>query len=157
MCVEELSDTEHKHLTKLTLLPEFEPRCNAGKQWQEWERFMRNALTAHRATQQKVDAKQWLKEELNVFPGDGKTIDEMLNNSNPAVREFSFDELRWKRLEDCAATCNFDFNVLVIYKLKLLLVEKWANASQQKGIETLDNLMDSLLAQAKEKRTMSNV
>ena len=153
MCTGDLNETQMETLKKVDLYPEFDPKSVSSELWISWERYLRNFLTETRALKQKEDADLYKKELIDVFPSDRRQFEELMNNSDPAERERGFDNLRWKRLEDCKVGHNFDFNALAVYKLMLMLVEKWSTVSDEYDVKNLNELMDFAVKAAEEKRT----
>jgi hypothetical protein len=73
-----------------------------------------------------------------------RSIEEVLSVPNPAEREKMLDSLRWKALDDLEFGHNFDFDSLCIYKIKLMLLEKWVGKDQRKGLENLDAILNKI-------------
>lgn len=156
-CQGYLTEEELSHLSEISEIPSLKPCNMAEKSWVAWETYLRNILLEHRAIAKKVDSENWLKETIDVFPGDRKQIEELLSNANPAIREKGLDSLRWKQLDNCGVRHPFDLSALIIYRIKLLIVEKWEKCNQKNGLKYLDQLVSVAAKQAEKVRTLEDI
>ena len=142
-CSEMIPEKTVKRLSGLKLLPEKEAdfgRSSSAAKWYQWETDMRARLAKFRAVSLGREQK---------LQGDGlsdidRRIEEILSVPNPAEREKMLDGLRWKALDDLEFGHNFDFDSLCIYKIKLMLLEKWVGRDQRKGLENLDAILNRI-------------
>lgn len=54
---------------------------------------------------------------------------------NPLEEELQLIQLQWNELEALAAGHYSDLDALILYKMKLLLLERWWSFNQEKGFE----------------------
>lgn len=155
-CEGQLSAGELAALRAVTLHPpaEREPR-GAEARWHDWDGYVRNLLAAARAARLRRDPAPMLRPERDVFPGDRREIEELLANDNPLERERALDQLRWRQLEDLEGGHLFDSDRLTIYRLKLLLLEKWAGFDAETGENNWAELVEAGTRQATEQRVES--
>lgn len=120
--------------------------------WHAWDDYIRNHLARARASHQHRDVAPMLRSERDVFPTERREVDELLANDNPLERERALDHLRWRRLDSLEAGHPFDFDRLVVYRLKLLLLDKWTQFDGETGARNLAELVEAGLGQAAEQR-----
>lgn len=96
------------------------------EKWYEFDRDIRNELVKIRASRKKIDPAQYLR------PDDGYVEPHITHialhtHRNPSVLESEkiLDQERWNRLEEIASGHFFDFDFLIVYALKLLLLLRW--------------------------------
>jgi len=149
-CQARLDPERYARLAAVTLDPEAVPYARgAAQRWRAWETWLRNQIAAARAPGHEQDANRWTRPEPDVFPSDRRRLEEILAMPSPLRRERALDELRWRRIDDLAAGHEFDFDALVIYRLHLLLAEKWAGRSAERGAANLDELVQGGIEQAR--------
>ena len=151
-CAGHLSESGLSELTCVSLLPRENACCSVERSWRDWETCLRNTLVAERAGRTQGEAERWLRPERDVFPGDQVRIEEALAGDDPLARERALDELRWEFLDGLCAGREFQFDVLVAYRVQLLLCEKWAAISEESGQSGLSTLESGARAQALDRR-----
>ena len=62
-------------------------------------------------------------------------VTEAWTHADPQEREHVIDRLRWRFLEEQENHNDFSFGYLCIYKLKLLIKEKWQPRRRETGRE----------------------
>jgi hypothetical protein len=142
-CAQMIPEKTVKQLSSLKLLPVKETsfgRSSSAVKWYQWETDMRSRLAKFRA----VSLGRELKHHGNDTSDIDRSIEEIFSVPNPAEREKMLDNLRWKALEDLEFGHNFDFDSLCIYKIKLMLLEKWVGKDQKKGFENLDAILNRM-------------
>jgi hypothetical protein len=137
LCQPHLAPAEFAALAAVALVPAGKPCCETQRRWDEFEIYLRNRIAEKRAATLKVEAQPHLRAERDVFPGWRRQIDDALAAPTPLARERALDRLRWQRLEDLVPGHEMDFDALVNYRLRLLLVEKEAGWQPEAGAERL--------------------
>lgn len=156
-CAEYLNEEELKRLASVSPLPSDSAAIQADRLWSNWETYLRNQITTERASALNKDAHQWLREDRDVFPGIKSKLDEALNNDDPAQREKLLDQLRWNHLEGLTVGNEFNINTLVVYRIQLMIAEKWATVSKERGAELLKQLEKDVREQAEQTRTRLDI
>lgn len=151
-CRNSLDEGAWNRLSAVSVMPGGEPCCTVDRGWQAWETHLRNTLVTSRAGQLGLDPNPHRRPEQDVFPGDRRQVEEISGQANPLDRERALDRLRWQRLDDLAVGHEFDFNALVIYRLRLILLEKWATRTEDTGNTQCNTLIDACVEQAKKRR-----
>ena len=150
-CRTELPEKRGLELQTVTLAPLNPPVCPAEARWQAWETYLRNLLVWRRCHHTGCDqAHQWIRPETDVFPGIIREVDEAMTAETPLERERILDRLRWRKLDDLASEHHFDFEALVLYKIRLLITEKWRDHDLESGRSALHDRTEKLLAQARD-------
>ena len=145
-CVDKVTGNDLEILNKLCLVPEAEQSYPAGsmaERWRQWEIYLRNRIAIHRAPHGR-DIHHYLQEEEACFCEIDTGIQEAFGLKNPLEREKYFDRMRWNALEDFESGHHFDFDRLCIYKLKLLLLEKWNERQLERGEKNLDLMLGKI-------------
>ncbi len=145
-CLGKVTENDLEILNKLSLIPEAEqiyPADSAAEHWRQWEICLRNRIALHRAPQGK-DIRASLQDEEACFCGIDTGIQEAFALRNPLKREKYFDHMRWRVLDDFESGHHFDSDKLCIYKLKLLLLEKWNDRQVEQGVKNLDVMLGQI-------------
>lgn len=113
----------------------------ACMEWREWEHTLRSALVTARCARLQKDPAQYLRgpaaPESDVRTG----VQEVMKVSSPEEQEKALDKLRWDFLDRMAGAHVFDFHVAVAYALKLRIALRWAQLSEKKGTEIVENAL----------------
>lgn len=147
-CRTHLSSSDTGKLEAISLVPDGNARTPVERQWQEWETYFRNVLVRHRCRAQGKKPDQWLRYEASVFPGVDREIEEALSGDDPASRQMMLDRIRWQHLDHLAVFHAFDFEALVIYRLRLLVAEQWLAKETEKGFAQLEEITGSIVEEA---------
>jgi len=145
-CADKISESDLAVLNKISLVPEAEqtfPKNSAAENWRQWEVYLRNRIASHRAPHGK-DIHSYLQEEKSCFCDIDTGIQEAFGLKNPLERERYFDQMRWNALGDFESGHHFDFDKLCIYKLKLLLLDKWNERQVEQGEKNLDTMLGQI-------------
>ena len=114
--------------------------------WHERERALRNALAVVRAQRLGVAAAPYLR-NFRQDPSLAEIAQRLLMLDSPLAADEELDRLRWRFLEELAFGHYFDLETLVIYRLKLHLLERRARFNPTVGAA----LLDQMLAQGAER------
>lgn len=108
-------------------------------EWYEFDRDIRNELVKIRASRLKIDPEKYLR------PDDGYVEPYITHialhaHRNPSVAEAEriLDQERWNKLEELAQGHFFDFDFLIVYALKLLILLRWENIRTADSAALLD-------------------
>jgi hypothetical protein len=148
-CSQWLKPGELSLIKQLNLAPiansALSPASAAGK-WNNWETCLRNFMTRTRAGKLNRDTANSLREEKDFFSEIERGAQDAFSAPNPLEREKMLDKLRWTQLEDLESGHHFDFDKLCIYRIKLLLREKWTNRKKEQGEENLNGVVEKVYA-----------
>ena len=145
-----LSKDEVKLLASLKLykaeLPKDSPQV--VKAWQEEEVYLRNELSVLRARKLRKDAEKWKKESDLFSSWQQKRLEEIMALPDAWEKEKALNFLRWQKLDDLQAGHYFDLRALIIYALKLQIIEKQNTLDEEKGKAVAAEIIEENLKQA---------
>ena len=96
------------------------------KKWRSFDTMLRNELVEVRASRKKIDPSKYLRPDS--YPGSSYAAHIAINAyRKPSILEAerSLDTDRWRELDELLVGHYFDADTLIIYALKLLILEKW--------------------------------
>lgn len=108
--------------------------------WHERERALRNALAVVRAERLGVESATHLRHfrRDHELAGIAKAI---LALDSPRAADEELDRVRWRVLEELAFGHYFDVETLVVYLLKLRILERRARFDAAVGAARLDRML----------------
>ncbi|MGL4854895.1 MAG: DUF2764 family protein [Lentisphaeria bacterium] len=150
MCEDALSSAQYQALSRVELVPceKGQACCALEEKWSAFETALRNRALNWVAHKTKMDPSEFLREETEVFATLERRVEDAFDTSNPAQTERSLDRLRWSVLEDLSTGHDFDFEALFVYKIKLMLVEKWQGLSKEEGHKQVLAMVEKILEQS---------
>ena len=120
--------------------------CTFIDQWREWERTLRLNLARQRS--RKVIREGAAPTETPpIFPIDAAAaaIKAVSTAESPLEAELVLDKARWEAIESLQGINYFDRNTIYAYLLKLILLERHAMFSVEKGFAEYKSLYASIL------------
>lgn len=144
---ETLSEADFESLSQATLAPQegVTPR-GAVKDFYDFEIALRNALVRYRAGNLKVDGSKYMREQSMAVDLDAAAR-EIFHASNPLEGAEILDKKRWEFLEDAQSGHYFDLTKLVIYYLKLQIIEERQVRTVEAGRTGFDTQYKAILAE----------
>lgn len=129
-----------KDVEMLKITKDAPPYTYAGsqpalKRWFAFDTALRNELVKIRAGRRQADAAQYLRPDGYTGPSPMHTA--LSAHRAPSVldAERILDEARWSALDEICAGHYFDLDALIVYALKLLILERW------ESINTADRVL----------------
>lgn len=128
LCEPFIERREGDALAKIDIAGNYPPAAKLPTldRWYEFDRDLRNELVKIRASRKKTDPAKYLR------PDDGYTEPYITHialhaHRNPSLVESEriLDEERWKKLDELECGHYFDFDYLIIYGLRLLILQRW--------------------------------
>lgn len=93
--------------------------------WHEFDTDLRNELVKVRASRRRVDASKYSRRERYVETTIAHLAINAHRSLSPLEGERMLDNARWQKLEESSFGHYFDLEFLLIYALKLLILERW--------------------------------
>ncbi len=124
-CREQVAMDDHALLSRISF-DALRPQPGDPAVWQaysSWETALRNELAAQRAQRLGLDPVPFLR-PAPFYAGLPLVVKEALGAGTPMAVETALDRRRWSRLDELEAGTQFDLGRLVVYRLKLLLLER---------------------------------
>lgn len=120
-----------------------EPTCAVLEEWRAWEKTLRNKLASLRAQRKGEDAEKHIREGEDVF-GVERTAHEAFGNDSPLAGEDILNRARWAFLDELETFHYFDMEKLVIYFLKLQILERKSLFDEEKGTGRFESIVETL-------------
>lgn len=96
------------------------------RRWYDFDILLRNALVKLRAARKHQAADKYLRApQEEISPYTAHIALSAHKNPSPLEAEISLDEARWRFLDDLSFGHYFDRDFLIVYGLKLLILERW--------------------------------
>ena len=118
------------------------------KSWYDWENTLRSELVKLRAAKKGTDAEKYISDN----PGEAGVVEiarEAFNQNSPLDGEKILDQARWDYLDMLEAGHMFDIGKLIIYYLKLQLLNRRAVLNKDKGQQEYEKIYADILAAAR--------
>ena len=146
LCEEQISKHDLHLLDAVSLVPlkdrHFAPDTSAF-QWLTLEKNLRKRMAAYRAGRKRENTNRAMPKG-DDFPDIDRGIQEAYAKPNPAEREKYLDSIRWHWLDELEFGHYFDVNKLFIYKLRLLIHEKWLSRNNEQGYANFDRIVAAI-------------
>lgn len=114
-------------------------------EWNIWDRGLKNELAAMRASIISIRDKG-LKHPLPQIATSENSLKlyKAVTSKNPLEAEKAMEKIRWDQLEKMEFGHYFDFDKIIIYALKLKIIERLGSFDRAKGGKILGDLIDSI-------------
>ncbi len=149
-----LSEPEVAVLDSLQLCPP--PQAVSAlpviEQWYSEETYLRNLVAGYRARSRKQDSGRWQRDSSEYSAQLIKRIEEIMALPNAWEKEQALDLIRWQRLDELGAGHLFDFPTVIVYALRLLILEKRRRREEEAGSRFAAVLVEAGQEQAAKQR-----
>lgn len=98
-----------------------------------------NETAFFRAQRANKDPQKYLRGEYYSDPALLAVIQEAAKTDNPLETEKELDRARWQILDDLVSAHSFDFESILVYGLKLKILNKYKQINSPVGRETLES------------------
>jgi hypothetical protein len=149
-----LGENEFKEFKKLSLIPPTDSNSYSNfsviNKWYCFETKLRDVIVKIRNENHSL---LYLMSSDNNYNLEGEINKTELNNliqrinniSDPFERENIIDEYRWNWLDRQEFINKLNFNSLCIYKIRIMICEKWYKRIKKEGNKNLDLLLNKLM------------
>jgi hypothetical protein len=141
-CAGQVSAAHYRMLAELELFqaPSAKTGLTLLDRWYARERALRSTLAVARAKCLKVEAAAYLRnvQQDRVLAA---LAERLLTLDSPLAADEALDRLRWRFLEELAFGHYFDLETLVIYGLKLKILERRTRFDTATGTALLDRML----------------
>lgn len=97
----------------------------ALKKWQDFDTSLRNELIKIRSSRKHIDPAQYLRREKFPEQSITHTAIAAFRSTSLLEAEKILDQERWRILDEVSFGHYFDLDSLIVYALKLLILERW--------------------------------
>lgn len=152
-CADRLQEEEWAVVHVLTLKPgvvaqQLAVRYSVLQRWYSWMTVMLNAQVQWRARRLERDGNRWLKSENDAFPGDLKRLETVLALPEASQRQEGWEAMQWDFLSNLEAGRYYDFECVLIYALKLMILEQRRNYDKERGQQVATEVIEKILSSA---------
>jgi hypothetical protein len=115
------------------------PSCETLDLWRGWETSLRNELARLRAKKRGLEAEQYLVDTTENMDAQ-QAARESFEQESPLEAEDVLNRARWTYLDDLEAGHHFDIDKILVYTLRLQILQRKALFDEQKGREMFDRI-----------------
>lgn len=108
------------------------------KQWAKFNREFRNELARNRAQRVDKDPMDYMQGERSGEPSVIEIASQAVKISNPLEAKKIVDQFRWQRLNQIAQGHILDLSFLIVYAVKLQILEFYKLIQSSKGAEKFE-------------------
>ncbi|MCQ2397503.1 MAG: hypothetical protein MJ106_07395 [Lentisphaeria bacterium] len=154
-CENLVSAKEFSILEHLSLFPDASNHNPVLCGWRQWMVVMGNMMVKYRAKHLGVDPKQYLRSGKDDYPGDERVLDGIMSQPGLLAKQNAWEKLQWEKLQELEDEGGaFSWNALLVYALRLLILQNRRRYEQKAGREAFENLVSARLAEAAEARVL---
>ena len=141
-CAAQVSTAHYRILAKVELFQARPAKTGLAllDRWHDRERALRTALAAVRAQRLGVTAAGHPR-DFRPDPRLAEIARQLLALDSPLAADEELDRARWRFLEELAFGHYFDLETLVVYRLKLRILERRARFDAVVGAALLDRML----------------
>jgi len=142
-CKEQLvpADMEIVERAETSPCEDINERCYLLKEWKRFDKDLRNEIARARANKKGKDPARYIRGEGYPNPFMTGLAQWAVNQASPLEPELRLDRARWEKLEEIGRYHYFDVGFLVIYALKLQILERWQEIDSGRGMKVLGDLL----------------
>lgn len=136
LCREQMEEDDHALLSRISF-DALSLRPADHDLWQaysSWETALRDELAVQRAQKLGLNPDPFLR-DAPFYVGLPALVKEALDAGTPMAVEIALDRRRWSYLEELETGTQFDLGRLIVYRLKLLLLERKDRFHPGPGLE----------------------
>jgi len=117
----------------------YKPGCALLDKWQVWEVNLRNELVKLRAQKKELEGDAYLVEVPEVL-GTAEIAREAVAQESPLTAEELLNRARWSFLDDLEVGRFFTIEKLIIYYLRLQILERKSLFNKEAGSERYNSI-----------------
>lgn len=150
LCETQLTGKDFKILqnTHISPISKKKPSCTSLDKWQAWEKSLRNELVKLRARNLGKDPRPYLR-EVPFFTEIHSITQEAFNEESLLTAEDILFIARWQKLSELEAGHFFDIDKIVIYYLKLQLLQGKNLFNFEEGKQFFETLYNDIIDKLK--------
>ena len=115
------------------------------KQWKEFIQSFQNEIAVYHTGQQKKDPASYIRGERRAESLITEALSQAAKSSNPLEAEKILDYARWQRLNELEQQHYFDINYLIIYTIKLKILNRYQKIASMKGKEVFEDYREQAI------------
>ncbi len=143
-CESILTEKDYKTVKNSRIIPlEEKPANQVLEKWNNWERSLRNELVKMRAGKKGQDSEKYVSAG-GLETGTAEVAREAFQASMPLDAESILNKARWDYLEMLEAGHYFDLGKIIIYFLKLQILQRKLQINKEKGKAAFAEIYSSI-------------
>jgi len=115
------------------------PSCRTLDLWREWETSLRNELVRLRAKNRGIEAEAYLVDSPWITTARQLARD-AFGQESPLQAEDTLNRARWSYLDELEVGHYFDIEKILVYALRLQILERKALLDEEKGREMFERI-----------------
>jgi hypothetical protein len=141
LCGRFVTPADLREISQASLISnEIHPESGVLRQWQEIDQELRNELVRIRAKRMNIDPGPYLR------PGTpahlwAERLRDIFEEFTPLRAEHHLMKLQWGILDDLESGHQFDRDFLVVYHIKLQILERKASFDAHRGMKRLESII----------------
>jgi hypothetical protein len=142
VCKESLKTTDFEMLRSIDLLGADQDKAplDVIRSFFSWERGVRNALVKLRAEKLGFDPVDFIRGDISDHL-TGHFAEEAFSADSPIMAENILNKARWKYLDELEFGHYFDLEILIIFFIKLQILERISSFDADQGREKLNAII----------------
>ena len=143
ICQDVVSDSDVNQIRTASICGEYPQQSSQVtlKRWQDFDAALRNELVKIRAARRRVEPLQYLRRSEYVDFSLAHLAINAYRNPSLLEAEGMLDQQRWRFLDELAAGHYFDLDFLIVYALKILILERWERISRADKPRLLEEVL----------------
>lgn len=139
-CQQLLVQEDYGFMQKLLTEDEYEIKTHnyALRSWAQFNQNFRNEIAYFRAKRANKDPKEYLRGEHSGDTNLHDIIQQASKASDPLAAEKILDRTKWQFLDTLISGHYFDIEVLIVYGLKLKILERYQAVGSPRGNEIFE-------------------
>ncbi|MFH1354950.1 MAG: DUF2764 family protein [Candidatus Omnitrophota bacterium] len=125
ICQDKISQDEIDIIKQLAAEFDYQGTQPTLEKWRAFDTALRNELVKIRAIHQHLDPLKYIRKEEAFSSYIAHIAINAQRNPSVLEAEKMLDQERWNKLEELALGHYFDLDALIIYALKLQILERW--------------------------------
>lgn len=116
-------------------------RISTLKKWIDFDTALRNELVRVRSARRRIDAQRYLRGDTFTQPSLAHNVMGAYRSSGLLEAEKALDQARWQTLNELSVGHFFDLDSLIIYALKLQILERWQRINSADKTRVLEETL----------------
>jgi len=114
--------------------------------WISWEASLRNEMVQLRASNLQIESEKWVR-DISGPAGLFDIAREAVQQDNPLEAEKAINKARWQFLDELGVGHFFDFKALLVFALKLQILERQSLFTSERGNAEYRKVYDQVVQQ----------
>ncbi|MHB9139312.1 MAG: DUF2764 family protein [Victivallaceae bacterium] len=144
LCKGQVNEKDMQLLDAVSLSPGKDNPFSSGSaidQWMALEKTLRQRMAVYRMALKSEKSGRFAP-KTDILSEIDRGIRDAYAKPNPAEREKALDSMRWQWLDELELGHYFDINKLFIYKLRLLIHDKWLRRNNETGYGNFERIVN---------------